>query len=47
MRLREIVCELPVSRIAEASALGMGDPQVIPLWYGEGDLPTPPPLGPP
>src|SRR4051794_25026289 len=26
---------------AEISALGMGDPSVIPLWYGEGDLPTP------
>ena len=23
----------------------MGDPQVIPLWYGEGDLPTPPFIG--
>ena len=19
----------------------MGDPEVVPLWYGEGDLPTP------
>lgn len=25
----------------------MGDPQVIPLWYGEGDLPTLPSLEPP
>ena len=41
MRVRDIIRELPVSRIAEVSALGMGDPQVIPLWYGEGDLPTP------
>jgi aspartate aminotransferase len=39
--LREAVRELRGSRIAEISALGMGDPQVIPLWYGEGDLPTP------
>jgi aspartate aminotransferase len=41
MRVRDIIRELPVSRIAEVSALGMGDPAVIPLWYGEGDLPTP------
>ena len=42
MHIREIIRDLPVSRIAEVSALGLGDPQVIPLWYyGEGDLPTP------
>ena len=41
MRVRDIVRELPVSHIAEVSALGIGDPQGIPLWYGEGDLPTP------
>ena len=39
--LREIVRSLPISRIAEVSALGMDDPEVVPLWYGEGDLPTP------
>src|ERR1700693_5660102 len=41
MRVRDAIRELPVSRMAEISALGMGDPEVIPLWYGEGDLPTP------
>ena len=41
MRIRKIIRDLPASRIAEVSALGLGDPQVIPLWYGEGDLPTP------
>src|SRR5215472_3227777 len=41
MPIRDIIRDLPASRIAEVSALGMGDPQVIPLWYGEGDLPTP------
>src|SRR5436853_7418847 len=41
MRVRDIIRDLPVSRIAEVSALGFGDPAVIPLWYGEGDLPTP------
>jgi hypothetical protein len=46
MRVRDIVRELPVSHIAEVSALGIGDPQGIPLWYGEGDLPTPASIGP-
>jgi aspartate aminotransferase len=41
MALRDAIRELRGSRIAEISALGMGDPKVIPLWYGEGDLPTP------
>ena len=41
MQVRDAIRELPASRIAEISALGMGDPAVIALWYGEGDLPTP------
>src|SRR5580693_3014127 len=41
MSVRRTIADLPASRIAEISALGMGDPDVIPLWYGEGDLPTP------
>ena len=41
MRVRDTIRDLSASRIAEISALGMGDPAVIPLWYGEGDLPTP------
>ena len=41
MSVRDAIRQLPASRIAEISALGMGDPEVIPLWYGEGDLPTP------
>jgi aspartate/methionine/tyrosine aminotransferase len=41
MRVRNAIRDLPASRIGEISALGMGDPSVIPLWYGEGDLPTP------
>jgi aspartate aminotransferase len=39
--MRSAIRDLAASRIAEISALGMGDPAVIPLWYGEGDLPTP------
>jgi len=41
IRVRDAIRDLRASRIAEISALGMGDPDVIPLWYGEGDLPTP------
>jgi aspartate/methionine/tyrosine aminotransferase len=41
MDVRAAIRDLAGSRIAEISALGMGDPAVIPLWYGEGDLPTP------
>ncbi|MGB8842484.1 MAG: pyridoxal phosphate-dependent aminotransferase [Aliidongia sp.] len=29
------------SRIAEVAMLGMGQPDVIPLWFGEGNEPTP------
>ncbi len=41
MSVRDAINALPTSRIAEISALGMGDPEVVALWYGEGDLPTP------
>jgi aspartate aminotransferase len=41
MSVRHTIANLPASRIGEISALGMGDPAVIPLWYGESDLPTP------
>ena len=41
MHVRDTIRDLSVSRIAQVSALGMDDPAVIPLWYGEGDLPTP------
>jgi aspartate aminotransferase len=41
MTVRDAINLLPASRIAEISALGMGDPDVVPLWYGEGDVPTP------
>jgi aspartate/methionine/tyrosine aminotransferase len=41
MSVRPTIDALPASRIADISALGMGDPEVVALWYGEGDLPTP------
>src|SRR5437868_3054772 len=40
-RVRDAIRDLRASQIGEISALCMGDPAVIPLWYGEGDLPTP------
>src|SRR5262249_32606631 len=39
--VRQAITEVQASRIAEISALGFGDPEVVALWYGEGDLPTP------
>lgn len=39
--MRDTIRDISSSRIAEISALGFGDPAVIPLWYGESDLPTP------
>ena len=39
--MRDTIRDISSSRIAEISALGFGDPDVIPLWYGESDLATP------
>ena len=39
--VRDKIRDLQVSRIAEVSALGFGNPDILPLWYGESDLPTP------
>jgi aspartate/methionine/tyrosine aminotransferase len=39
--IRQIVADLPVSKIGEVSWPSLGDPSVLPLWYGESDLPTP------
>lgn len=33
--------DMPVSKIGEVANAGRGDPDVIPLWFGEGDLATP------
>ena len=30
-----------MQQIGQVSSLAMGDPDVIPLWYGESDVPTP------
>ena len=39
--VRPIVEGLPFTRIGQVAAGGLGDPEVIPLWYGESDVPTP------
>jgi aspartate/methionine/tyrosine aminotransferase len=39
--LRRSIAALPSSKIRELAHLGMGRDDVIPLWFGESDLPTP------
>ena len=39
--IRATIKELEVSPIREIAHLGMKQPDVIPLWFGEPDLPTP------
>jgi aspartate/methionine/tyrosine aminotransferase len=39
--LRPAIATLEPSRITQVAYLGMDDPDVIRLWAGEGDLPTP------
>ena len=39
--VRAAIAELEPQLIADVSKEGFGDPDVIPLWYGESDLSTP------
>ena len=39
--LREDIATLPPSGIARVALARLGDPGVIPLWFGEGDMVTP------
>ena len=39
--LRSIVEAMPFSLIGQVAMAGLGDPAVIPLWFGESDVPTP------
>src|SRR6266851_2479895 len=39
--VRPAIVALPASKIGEVAAVGFGDPAIVPLWFGEGDLPTP------
>jgi aspartate aminotransferase len=38
---RDAVLSIERNGIGRVSMLGLGDPDVIPLWFGESDLPTP------
>lgn len=39
--IRRVIHDLPPSKIGEVAYTAFGDKSVIPLWFGEGDLPTP------
>ena len=39
--LRPRIADLPASKIREVSDAGMGRADLIPLWFGEPDVPTP------
>jgi aspartate aminotransferase len=39
--IRPAILDLPPNGIAEVSKLALGDPDLIPLWFGESDLVTP------
>lgn len=39
--IRDLVARIPTSKIGDVAALGRDNPDVIPLWFGEGDLTTP------
>ena len=41
MGIRSAIANMPPQLIREVSIIGMGDPQVIPLWFGEPDVSTP------
>jgi aspartate/methionine/tyrosine aminotransferase len=40
--IRPVIRDLEPSGITKVTALGLGHPEVLPLWFGETDLPTPP-----
>ena len=40
-RIRTAIATMENQRIGEVARLGLGDPNVIPLWFGESDLVTP------
>ena len=40
-RIRALVANATPQLIGEVARLGLGDKDAIPLWYGEGDVPTP------
>ena len=40
--VRQTIRDLRPSGIGQVTALGLGNPDVLPLWFGETDLVTPP-----
>ena len=40
--IRPVIAQLKPSGISQVTALGLGNPDVLPLWFGETDLVTPP-----
>ncbi|HYJ36313.1 MAG TPA: hypothetical protein VEV64_09165, partial [Rhizomicrobium sp.] len=40
--IRLAIRSLEPSGISKVTALGLGNPDVLPLWFGETDLVTPP-----
>ena len=40
--IRPVIRDLRPSGITQVTALGLGNPDVLPLWFGETDLVTPP-----
>ncbi len=40
--IRQTILDLRPSGITQVTALGLGNPDVLPLWFGETDLVTPP-----
>lgn len=39
--IRPAILNLAANGIAQVAALGLGDPDIVPLWFGESDLVTP------
>ncbi|MGH6621820.1 MAG: pyridoxal phosphate-dependent aminotransferase, partial [Alphaproteobacteria bacterium] len=39
--IRARIRDLETQQILQVSQLALDDPKVIPLWYGESDVPTP------
>lgn len=39
--IRPTIQNLAINGIAQVSGLGLGDPEIVPLWFGESDLVTP------
>ena len=39
--VRPLVAAMPFTLIGQVALAGLGDPDIVPLWYGESDVPTP------